>query len=187
MKGGFALEFESFFKMNEDRIHFMIHQLGIKGDWYGEFYAEGLVALWQAYKSFDDTKGDIGTYLNYRIRYRMLDLLRKKLRDQEKEEAAVSEMTKRKVSGNRHRATQRELIDPEGIDVTDDAFWQAVKHELSDNEWKWVYYFIICDLSIKEIMEIENVTVDTVKGWARRVRQKLRTERMQTRLHDLID
>lgn len=181
------MEFDTFFKANEDRIHYMIHHLGIKGDWYGEFYAEGLLALWQAYKSYDETKGEIGTYLNYRIRFRMIDLLRKKLREEEREEAAVEELEKGQVRGNRHRASQKELVDPAGLDVEDDAFWQAVQDELTPNEWKWVYYFIICDLTIKEIMEIEDVSVHTVKGWARRARKKLRTERMQKLLYELMN
>src|SRR5690625_6500088 len=77
-------DFEQFFKANERRIHFQIHRLGIFGSWYDEFFSEGVIALWQAYKDFDESKGaDVGTFINYRIRFRLVDLLRKKLRDQE--------------------------------------------------------------------------------------------------------
>lgn len=48
--------------------------------------------------------------------------------------------------------------------------------QLTSNQWKWVYYFIIADLSIKEIMEIENVSADAVKGWGRATKKKLRNE-----------
>lgn len=34
-----------------------------------------------------------------------------------------------------------------------------------DNQWKWGHSFIIASLSLKEILEIENVSADTVKGW----------------------
>ena len=76
-------EFDMFFKANERRIHYQIHRLGINKEWYEEFYTEGNLALWNACKQFDETQGKIGTFLNYRIRYRLLDLLRKKLREQE--------------------------------------------------------------------------------------------------------
>lgn len=77
-------DFETFFKSNERRIHYQIHRLGISDDWYEDFYSEGILALWRAYEEYDEVKGDIGTFINFRIRYRLLDLLRKKIREQEK-------------------------------------------------------------------------------------------------------
>lgn len=75
----------------------MIHRLNVSGDWYDEFYAEGLLALWQAFGEFEEAKGDVGTFLNYRIRFRLIDLLRKKVREEEVKEELM-------------RRTERELL-----------------------------------------------------------------------------
>lgn len=72
------LDFELFFKQHEARIHYQIHRLGISHNWYDDFYAEGILALWDAYKEFDEAKGNLGTFVNYKIRFRLIDLLRKK-------------------------------------------------------------------------------------------------------------
>lgn len=180
------MEFEEFLRVNEDRIHFMIHRLGIKGDWYGDFYAEGLVTLWRAYQEFDDVKGNVGTFLNYRIRYRLIDLLRKKIREMEVDELVAEGIKREQLHGNRHRATQVEIIDCPELPLQNDMFWQEVRLRLTPKQWKWVYYFIICDLSIKEIMEIENVSADAVKGWGRSVRARLRKDRVKDVLEGLI-
>lgn len=169
-------DFELFFQANERRIHYQIHRLGIKESWYDDFYSEGLIALWEAYKTYDRTKGDIGTFINYKIRFRLIDLLRKKLRRQEVLERAIEEEKLMLENGNRHRASQMPLVDSSGIEVADESFWEEVQRHLTEKQWKWVKYFIIADLTVKEIMEIEGVSADTVKGWGREVRRKLRKE-----------
>src|SRR5690625_3978445 len=77
--GGFFVErdFEQFFKANERRIHFQIQRLGIFGSWYDEFFSEGVIALWQAYRDFDERKGaDVGMFINNRISFRLVYLFR---------------------------------------------------------------------------------------------------------------
>lgn len=39
--------------------------------------------LWDAYRDFDEVRGNLGTFINYKIRFRLIELLRKKLRCQE--------------------------------------------------------------------------------------------------------
>ncbi|NLJ19250.1 MAG: hypothetical protein GX355_10375 [Globicatella sulfidifaciens] len=36
--------------------------------------------MWDAYREFDEARGNLGTFVNYKIRFRLIDLLRKKLR-----------------------------------------------------------------------------------------------------------
>jgi len=170
------LDFELFFKQHEARIHYQIHRLGISHNWYDDFYAEGILALWDAYKEFDEAKGNLGTFVNYKIRFRLIDLLRKKIRRQEAMEEAMEQARTEQQTGNYHRGTGRPLIDPAGIEVEDDSFWKKVRSRLTHKQWLWVKYFIIADLTIKEIMEIENVSADAVKGWGQEVRRKLRDE-----------
>lgn len=83
-------QFEDFFQANERRIHFQIHRLRIPHNLYDEFYTEGIVALWQAYRDVNQAKGNVGTFLNYRIRYRLIDLIRKKQREAELDEKILS-------------------------------------------------------------------------------------------------
>lgn len=183
---GLNLDFEHFFQANERRIHYQIHRLGITDSWYDDFYAEGLVAMWQAYKEFDTAKGNIGTFVNYRIRYRLIDLLRKRLRESEAAEAVVEETGQTLVDGNVHRGSQLPVLRVRGIELTDDAFWQKVRAQLTERQWKWVHYFIICELTVKEITELENVSADAVKGWGREVRRKLRDEAVFKQLISLL-
>ena|SRR5690625_1793401 len=179
--------FDTFFKANERRIHFQIHHLGIHGDWYGEFYSKGIVALWQAYREFDSKKGNLGTYLNYRIRYRLIDLIRKKNRELERDKRFIEQRKIDLSNGARHRSSNTPLPDIPSITITDTTFWYSIRDQLSPNQWKWVQYFIIADMSIKEIMEIEDVSADAVKGWGQAVKRKLRNDTVRKALEDILE
>jgi len=169
-------QFETFFQANERRIHFQIHRLRIPHNLYDEFYTEGIVALWSAYQDVDQAKGNIGTFLNYRIRYRLIDLIRKKQREADQAETFLQHSITEMTNGCRHRDSNTPLMNLPTISFTDDSLWQAIKQQLTTNQWKWVRYFIIADLSVQEIMELENVTADAVKGWGRAARKNLRNE-----------
>lgn len=179
-------DFDSFFRANERRIYFQMRRLGISGDLYEEFYSEGVLALWKGYKQYDSKRGNFGTFLNYQIRYRLIDLIRKRVRDQERVDEAIQEKTTQIDPGNRHRATGLPIANRCGIVLENEAFWEEVRSELTNNQWKWVHYFIIADLTIKEIMENVDVSADAVKGWGRQVRRKLRCEQVRERLEELV-
>ncbi|MEI3608503.1 sigma-70 family RNA polymerase sigma factor [Pseudogracilibacillus sp. SO10305] len=185
-------DFETFLQMNEKRIYFQIQRLNIHYADYDEYYTEGMLALWQAYKEFDDTKGNIGTFINYKIRFKLLDLLRKKVRTQEKDTHYIEEVKKQLTNGNHTRHTNIPLLDltDEIIRKTyiyHEEFWKTIQSKLTENQWKWVKYFIIAELSIKEIMELENVSADAVKGWGRAVKEKLHHEEIRKMLNELSE
>ena len=54
--GGMLMEFDfdTFFSRHKNRIHYQIHRLNIPKELHEEFYTEGIVALWQAYKDYDN-------------------------------------------------------------------------------------------------------------------------------------
>src|SRR5699024_8295948 len=85
---------------------------------------------------------------------------------------SITEMT----NGCRHRDSNTPLMNLSTIPVTDDSLWNAIKQQLTTNQWKWVRYFIIADLSVQDIMELENVTADAVNGWGRAARKNLRND-----------
>lgn len=179
--------FDIFLKLHERRIHFQIHRLGVHSNWYDEFYTEGIVALWKAYQTYEEKKGAIGTYINFRIRYALIDHIRKKKRQEKLDEDirwhGLTELT----NGTRDRNTDIEIPDIPNIPIHDTSFWESIKGHLTSNQWKWVEYFIIADLTIQEIMEIENVSADAVKGWGRSVRKKLKTNTIRQILKDIIE
>jgi len=180
------VDFNELFQVHERRIYFQIQRLNIPRDLYDEFYAEGILALWQAYKRYDAEKGEVGTFINYQIRFRLIDLIRKRTREQEVLEAAVQEGIIQIDDGNRHSETGLPIVNKCGITLENKAFWEEVRKGLTPKQWKWVHYFVIANLSIKEIMEIEDVSADAVKSWAREVRRKLRDEEMRERLEELM-
>ena len=178
--------FESFFKVHERRIHFQINRLNIPRDLHPDFYAEGMIALWQAYQSFDPKRGNLGTYLNYRIRFRLIDLLRKKVQQEERIDKYIEQSKELLNDGNRYGTNKRPVIRVTELPLSNKPFWQEVKSHLTERQWKWVKYFIIAELTIKEIMEIEDVSADAVKGWGQAVRKKLRHEKIFKRLQQLL-
>jgi len=137
------------------------------------------------YKSFDPTKGNLGTYVNFRIRYRLIDLLRKIARESEQTEQMIQEKITEIDGGNRYGLSKFPLINRQGLPVSNEPFWQEVKRHLSKRQWQWVEYFIIADLTIQEIAEIESVSVDAVKSWGREARKKLRQKEVVERLKKL--
>lgn len=171
-------EFEVFLKMNERRIHYQLQRLGVNANEgrYEELYGEGMVALWQAYQSYNIQRGNVGTYLNYRIRYRLLDLIRKQTRQKTSDEKVVQETKGEICDGNWITATGLPVVDGNGLvsGSESDEFWQAVREPLSAKQWKWVEYVILAQLSVKEIMEIEGVSAEAVKSWGKEARKKLR-------------
>ncbi|HLR92866.1 MAG TPA: hypothetical protein VK048_07390 [Atopostipes sp.] len=145
------------------------------------FTPEGIVTLWQAYQGYETRKGNLGTFLNYQIRFRLIDLQRKKIREQEADRAEQEEKLNMDT-GNRCRITNNILLDTAGIEFKDDAFWNEVRKPLTEKQWKWVQYFIIADLMVQEMMEVEDVSKTAVKSWGREVRRKLRKEWIFKRL-----
>src|SRR5699024_5520436 len=122
-------QFETFFRANERRIHFQIHRLRIPHNLYDEFHTEGIVALWRAYQDVDQAKGNVGTFLNYRVRYRLIDLIRKKQREANQAETFLLHSITEMTDGCRHRDSNTPLINLPTIPVTDDSLWQAIKQQ----------------------------------------------------------
>ncbi|WP_090236158.1 sigma-70 family RNA polymerase sigma factor [Lentibacillus halodurans] len=172
------ITFEEIFKQNERRIHYHIHRLNIR-DPHQEFYQEGLVAMWNAYENYKPDKGPMATYFNYMIRNRLIDLIRKQNKEDEKTAHYAYEYRVAFDDGNYYRngglpypmVKQEDDTDADGCYS---AFWQEVRGQLSDNQWKWVRHHLIEDMPIREIAEQEGVTIEAVKSWGKGARRTLR-------------
>lgn len=114
--------------------------------------------------------------LAYIIRKRLIDMLRKKTREDHNQ----SKRTHREIcevdNGNRCGETKVPVIDPSGITLPDDAIWKNVKSMLTENQWKWVQFYIIEGMPLQEIAKQEGVSIDAVKSWRRQARKKLKHE-----------
>lgn len=179
-------DFTAFLQANEGRIYYQLQRLRIPVSLHEEFYAEGIVSLWHAHQNYDSKKGEIGTFINYQIRFRFIDMIRKSNRQEEIMEQAQREYIVGIDDGNRYRKTGVPIPKMHGIPLVNEVFWHEVRKNLSANQWKWVHYYVIANLTTREIMELENVSVDAVKSWGREVRRKLRREGVKERLERLM-
>ncbi|MGP4059074.1 sigma factor [Halobacillus sp. H74] len=152
-------KFERIVEESERLIHYHIRKLNII-DRNGDFFAEGLYALWNAYLTHNPEKGDFSKYISWKIHNALIDQIRKDSRKQEKEEIYQEHMK------------QEELYLCEDT-ISDIYLWEQVRSLLTNNQWKWVYHFIIMDRSITQTAHLEQVSVDAVKNWGRHARRRL--------------
>lgn len=169
------MTFEEIVKQNERRIYYQIHKLNIR-DPHQEFYQEGLVAMWNAYETYRADKGPMATYFNYTIRNRLIDLIRSKAREQEKLNVYREYQQLNETSGNFYRAgsLKKRVQSQEPMLVDFEDLIKEAQQLLSTNQLKWLYCFLIQDMSIKSISKREGVSIDAVKSWGREARKKLR-------------
>ncbi|WP_164669387.1 sigma-70 family RNA polymerase sigma factor [Virgibacillus doumboii] len=169
------ISFEELVEQNKRRIHYQMHKMNI-GDPHGYFFQEGLIALWKANESYHPDKGPLATYFNYTIRNRLIDSFRKEISYKNKQKKAFQEQLTDITDGN-HRCQQEKTelpVSETDLPLTDPILWKTLKSQLTENQWKWLYNYIILDMSYKEITLKEKTTVEAVKSWGRQVRKKLR-------------
>ncbi|WP_010530110.1 sigma-70 family RNA polymerase sigma factor [Lentibacillus jeotgali] len=170
------ITFDEIFEQNRQRINYQIHKLNIR-DPHQEFFQEGLVAMWNAYETYQPDKGPMATYFNYMIRNRLIDCIRKETRQTETEHRSNQEQKTQLTTGNYHRhqsETIYPLVNEYHFPLKDPSLWNHLKSRLTDNQWKWVQYHIIEDKPYKDIAKAENTTVDAVKSWGKQVKKKLK-------------
>src|SRR5699024_6476582 len=107
-------------------------------------------------------------------------------RELETDEKLMEQAKNSLGDGNRNRADRQLIIQATDLPLSNELFWQEVRRHLSLRQWKWVKYFIIAELTVKEIMEIEDVSADAVKSWGQAVRRKLRHDKIFRRLRELL-
>lgn len=175
--------FEDIFEQNKRRIHYHIHKLNIR-DPHEDFFQEGLIALWRAYETHEPDKGPMATYFNFSIRNRLIDKIRQDGRRLNNDEQVIMQKKTDFDDGNHFRSSETTypIVHTEEMPIQDDEMWKQLKAQLTDNQWKWVDYFIIKDLSVKDIAHLENKSEDAVKSWGRQVRKKLRNKPLLNQL-----
>jgi len=161
----------------EQRIYYHIHRLRIPYAFHEEFYAEGMIALWQAYQSFDETLGSLDNHVNAALNFHFIDLIRQNKRASDAQLSARQQLIINQETGNKMTRSNQLLLDSPGISVKDTDIWQKIKALLSKRQWTWLSGYVVDGYSLKEIAKHENVSVEAVKSWAKEARRKLRTEK----------
>ncbi|WP_188454808.1 hypothetical protein [Virgibacillus oceani] len=60
--------------------------------------------------------------------------------------------------------------------------WKNIRLELTENQWKWVYFFIIGGMTVNDIAAQENTTIEMVTHWEHQVRNKLKDAHLHKRI-----
>ncbi|MEQ2527530.1 sigma-70 family RNA polymerase sigma factor [Bacillaceae bacterium CLA-AA-H227] len=152
-------QFNELEKKYEAMIWKIIHSLHIYKN-QQEFYQTGLIALWEAHKGFDENKGKFTSYAFSFIRGKIM-----------------TELTRRKKLEDHSVFPKEEFWNL----IEDDSVNSSLECEtilsycskLTEHQKKWVVYTALADLSIKEIADIEQVSISAVKAWKSGARKKI--------------
>ncbi|WP_226037833.1 sigma-70 family RNA polymerase sigma factor [Aquibacillus saliphilus] len=154
--------FNDILKAHEKIIFHLINRLGIR-DPDKEFYQEGVIAMWRAVETYDETRGKFSSYAYFLIEKALLSLIRQRNRQSEKDNLYLDNLS----NYDRQVSSALELeFDPYLL--------ERIKRVLTDNQMKWFTLYVLEDLPVKEIAMKEDVTEDAVKNWGRRAKPKLR-------------
>ncbi|WP_102026506.1 sigma-70 family RNA polymerase sigma factor [Salirhabdus sp. Marseille-P4669] len=156
-----ASEFNHVLKEHERLIYHLIHRLGIR-DSEGEFYQEGVIALWEAIQTYDEARGKFSSYAYLMVKKALIEVIRKQNRQSKIEEAY------------KHAVTSSPANFTTSIDISvDPILLNQIKEVLSENQWKWFSMFVLQDRTVKEIASKEMVTENAVKNWGKLAKKKI--------------
>ncbi|ASK62293.1 hypothetical protein CFK37_09035 [Virgibacillus phasianinus] len=150
-------EFNDVLKENEAIIYFLMKKLKIR-DPEKEFYQEGLIALWKAVQTHNAKRGKLSTYAYFLIEKSLLSLIRMP------KEPEKLELMDWYTDKSLTYVLETEF-DPYQL--------KRIEQVLTHKEMKWFTLFVLQDLSLKTIAEIEGVSIEAVKTWAKQAKPKL--------------
>jgi RNA polymerase sigma factor (sigma-70 family) len=153
------VQFEEVLKENERIIYHLINKYKIRDD-EGEFYQEGIIALWHAMETYDESKAKLSTYIYKSISSKFLNIIKKENRQKEHLYRWIGQVTMDDLL----------VEDDFGIDPQ---LYKDIRQQLSKNQWRWFVHFIIKGESIREIANHYSVSAPAVKSWRKCARQKI--------------
>ena len=152
--------FEQLVDQYQPMIHKIIQSLHLYKD-KDEFYQNSLIALWEASQRFDPQKGSFTNYAYTYIKGCLLMELKKSHLDQERYVYPDEEFWDLVVDSYWDDPLQKEIL-------------LSYCTTLTPNQKKWLLYTMCDRLSIKEIAELEKVSLSAVKGWRSGAREKVK-------------
>ncbi|OIJ14248.1 hypothetical protein BKP35_07035 [Anaerobacillus arseniciselenatis] len=151
--------FDEIAKNYEPLIKKQLKLLNIYKD-HEEYFQEGLIALWEAYKRFDPEKGKFSSFAIITVRGRLLSLLNKEKKFQDHHTLGES--------NNPHLVDQSVKV-PLELEVVN-----SYLEGLSNREKLWIQEAILNEKKLSEIAKDHGVSTNTVKSWKKNVVKKLR-------------
>ncbi|MEH7377000.1 sigma-70 family RNA polymerase sigma factor [Neobacillus drentensis] len=152
--------FEQLVDQYQPMLHKIMHSLHLYKH-REEFYQHSLIALWEASKRFDPQKGSFTNYAyNYIKGYLLMEL--KKIHQDHERNVYPDEQFWDLAA------------DPYSDDPLQDEILLSYCETLTPNQKKWLLYTIRDRLSVKEIAELEKVSLSAVKGWRSGAREKVK-------------
>ncbi|MCQ6264824.1 sigma-70 family RNA polymerase sigma factor [Fictibacillus sp. WQ 8-8] len=153
--------FENLSLQFDPLIKSQIQSLGVTGR-YDEYYQVGLIGLWEAFKRFDQNKGDFGPFAYRTVRGKMLEQLKKEAKYKAVHVGFSLELT--------------ETIPFEGgVLPLENEVLEMYLSDLTLNQRKWVVKKIFLQMKEAEIAEEEGVSIHAVKSWRKQALLKLRS------------
>lgn len=169
-------ELEDFIEQNQRRVYYQMARLRID-DKEGEYFQEGLVAMWRAYENYDPDKGPLATYMNFQIRNRLVNVLRKTIVDRKYVEQLGHQQKVETQSGNYMDGNKITSANQEETEIINQLYendFSKFINLLTEKQKVWFCCAIIEGLSNQEIAEKEQVSIEAVKSWAKSAKRKLR-------------
>lgn len=154
------LEFEKWVKENEDIIYHFINKYQIK-DTDGEFYQEGLLAIWEAWRNYDETKAKRSTHTYTIIRGRLLSKMHRNYKYQDQ----TSHISQAFIVTNAH------IAEDHYFEIENIAELRAI---LSKKERIWFDGYILNQMPLKSIAQETDSSIVAVKSWGVCARKRIR-------------
>ncbi|MBV7509511.1 sigma-70 family RNA polymerase sigma factor [Bacillus sp. sid0103] len=152
--------FEQLVDQYQPMLHKIMHSLHLYKN-HEDFYQHSLIALWEASQRFDPNKGSFTNYAYTYIKGFLLMELKKSTQDQERYVQPDEQFWDLAVDSCLDNPLQEEIL-------------LSYCRTLTPNQKKWLLYTVCDDLSVKEIAELEKVSLSAVKSWRSGAREKVR-------------
>lgn len=130
---------------------------------YDEYYQTGLIALWKAWKNYDDSKGKFSAYAYVTVRGSMLEKLRKEAQYEE-----------------RFPVLDENITDSYLEDFLEKELFESYLITLTEKQKTWAFEAIYNGKSLAQIANEYETTVEAVKSWRKGALKKLRKQLSQT-------
>lgn len=141
-------------------IYHIIHRLHLYKN-IDEYYQIGLIGLWEAHKRYIPGKASFTTYAYSFIRGRILSELTKMNRHDERYVCQVNAFFETAHDFSLKQPLELEML-------------LAYCGSLTRKEKMWVIYTFYHDLDIKEIAQLEKVSISAVKKWRKTAIEKIK-------------
>ncbi|ASA96412.1 MULTISPECIES: sigma-70 family RNA polymerase sigma factor [Anoxybacillus] len=140
------MSFETVVEQYRPLISYIIRKLHIRRHVVDEYMQIGLIALWEAYERYDETKGSFHSFAFKMIRWRIISQLRKETKN-----VAVPLLDEQMLK--------------EDVDFFTDIIWEDAMRDMTPRERIWLVRHVIEGKTLKQIADEEGVTVHAVKQW----------------------